>query len=64
MVTDQEINRRAAAIKEIYRREVELTDSDARQIAQQMGNRLFVSFIVCIVLLVSLSGFLIYRFVF
>lgn len=64
MNSGDELGRRAAALKGIYRKDgVELSEEDALAIAEQMGSRPFWSAVLCGILVLVLIVFLVLRFV-
>jgi hypothetical protein len=63
MLSEGELSRRAEALKGIYKaRGVQLSEDEARAIATQKGRKPFVSFVVCVMIIVALIAFLIVRF--
>jgi hypothetical protein len=63
VANDEEVRRRAEAIRSIYRtKAIDLSDDQATTIARHQGKRLGASAILCAVVIIALVAFLIIRF--
>ncbi len=64
MTNEEELNRKAEALRGIYHNKgVELTEEEAKVLVQQLGEKYFRrAAILCVLLIVGLITFLVLRF--